>query len=276
MISKKHNNLLDFRLHICVLICSIIALLIGSKSFTIFNVKIIILPLIYSMVFAIICYIIPNKYITDKQSYEATDVMTITIGVLIAKLTIISGANINYIIQTGPMLLLQELGDIGAIFLTLPVALILGFKRKSIGMSSSICREPQMAMMINKYGAASDEFRGFMIVYITGSIFGTILVSFIATIMPHILPLHPFAYAMACGMGSTSMNVASITTLCSLYPSIAGELYALSAVANIISVVLSVYVFMFISLPLTEKLYSVFMKIKQKSKKVKGIKILRI
>lgn len=269
MTSQKHVNILDFRLHLVVLICSIIALAIGSCTFTIFNVKIIILPLIYSMVFAIICYILPTGFITDKHSHQATDVMTITIGVLIAKLTIICGSNISYIIQTGPMLLLQELGDIGAIFLTLPVALILGFRRKAIGMSSSICREPQMAMMINKYGADSDEFRGFMVVYITGSILGTILVSFIATIMPHILPLHPYAYAMACGMGSTSMNVASITTLCSLYPTIANELYALSAVANIISVVLSVYVFMFISLPLTEKLYSMFMKIKQKSKKVK-------
>ena len=68
--------------------------------------------------------------------------MLIIIGPLIAKLAITSGQNIDLLVKTGIAIFLEELGDIGSIFIALPVALLLGFKRESIGMTSSICREP--------------------------------------------------------------------------------------------------------------------------------------
>ena len=65
--------------------------------------------------------------------------MLIIIGPLIAKLAITSGQNIDLLVKTGIAIFLEELGDIGSIFIALPVALLLGFKRESIGMTSSIC-----------------------------------------------------------------------------------------------------------------------------------------
>ncbi|MBO7718673.1 MAG: DUF3100 domain-containing protein [Methanosphaera sp.] len=34
--------------------------------------------------------------------------------------------------------------------------------------------------------------------------------------MSYILPLHPYAYAIACEIGSTSMNTAGVSALCVL------------------------------------------------------------
>jgi hypothetical protein len=138
--------------------------------------------------------------------------------------------------------------------------LILGFRRKAIGMTSSICREPQMAMIMDKYGVDSEEMKGFMIVYTMGAVLGTIFISIIVNVLSYILPLHPYSYAIACGIGSTSMNVAGLSALCVLHPELTNQLIALSAIANLISVLLSVYIFIFILLPLTEKIYSILIK----------------
>ena len=143
----------------------------------------------------------------------------------------------------------------GTIFAALPVALLLGFKRESIGMTSSICREPQMAVIIDKYGLSSDEVKGFMIVYLIGIILGTIFISIIAS-FSYLIPLHPYAYALACGVGSTSMNVAAVSSLITLHPDLSNQLLAFSGISNLISLILGVYVYILVSLPLTEKLYA--------------------
>lgn len=266
MKSKENISIFDFRIHLTVLVCSIIAVSIGSRSFTIFNMKIIILPFIYSLILSVICYILrPVRFISEKQSHEASSVMIIVMGVLIAKLGVISGTKIQYFLQINPALILQMIGHIGPVLLALPVALLLGFKREAIGMSTSICREPHMTIIMNRYGVESDEFRGCMSIYIIISILGAIIITLITSILPHILPLHSYAYAIACGsIGSTGMNTASITTLCGMYPGISDSLYAFSSFAHIISLVLGLYFFMFIAIPLSEKLYDVLIKMKQK------------
>ena len=48
--------------------------------------------------------------------------------------------------------MLEQLGNFGTIFIGLLIALLLGFKREAIGMTSSICREPQMAVVMEDMG----------------------------------------------------------------------------------------------------------------------------
>ena len=117
-----------------------------------------------------------------------------------------------------------------------------------------------MAVMANKYSMDSEEMKGFMIVYLFGIVLGTVFMSLIVNILSYIIPLHPYAYAIGCGIGSTSMNVAGVSALCVMYPGISNQLIAFSAIANLISALLSVYIFMFILLPLAEKLYSILEK----------------
>ena len=256
-IIESSRELLDYKLHITVLICVLISQAIGTVTITITSgFKIIILPLIFSLILVTILYLEKHvTWITKKQSKTCGKIMLIIIGPLIAKLAITSGQNIDLLVKIGIAIFLEELGDIGSIFIALPVALLLGFKRESIGMTSSICREPQMAVIIDKYGLSSDEVKGFMIVYLIGIILGTIFISIIAS-FSYLIPLHPYAYALACGVGSTSMNVAAVSSLITLHPDLSNQLLAFSGISNLISLILGVYVYILVSLPLTEKLYA--------------------
>ena len=261
----SHINIKDifnYKLHITVLIIFLVTQSIGVIKFSVFNtISIVILPMVFSLIISMLAYTSKKiKWIELKESQTATYIFLIILGPLIAKLAVISGANITLLVNTGPLIILEELGDAFCVFTALPIALLLGFRRKAIGMASSMCKELQMAVVIDKYGLDSQEIKGFMIVYIMGLVFGTVIISIIANIMPFILPLHPYSYALACGIGSASMNVAGVSALSVLYPELENQLIAYSAIANIISVLLSVYVFMFISLPLTEKIYSLLEK----------------
>ena len=181
--------------------------------------------------------------------------MGILLGVIISKLAISSGESIYMIFNVGPALILQLLGD-SCTIIALPIALLLGFRREAIGMTSSICRDPSVAIIIDKYGVTSPESRGVLFIYILGPIIGTLYMSFLASLCVSLLPLHPYAYAMASGVGSASMNAAGLVPLVNLYPAMATQLEAFAGCSNVLSSAFGIYMFIFISLPLTEKLYS--------------------
>ena len=196
----------------------------------------------------------PIKFVGSKQSKVAEGAMVLFIGVIIAKLAVSSGQSIASIFHVGPALLLQLLGDLGTLF-ALPVALLLGFRREVIGMASSICREPNLGIIIDKYGFKSPETRGVLAIFVIGSIIGTPFISFLASISITALPLHPYAFAMASGIGSASMNAAALVPLMHMYPSMATQLEAFAGCSNILSFCLGMYMCIFISLPLAERLY---------------------
>ncbi len=251
-----------FKLHFTIFIITLISLSIGTVVFPIFNnMELIILPFIFSLFLAILVYVIkPIKWVGNLQSKYCTDLILIFIGPLLVKLAIASGQNIGLLFNVGPILIIKELGSLGTIFIGLPIALYLGFGRESVGMTSSICREPQLAVLVEKYGFDSKEVKGFFIVYIIGIVLGTIFITFLVNILCYILPLHPYSYALATGIGSTSMNVAAVSSLISLYPDLHDNLLAFSGISNLISLVFGIYVYMIISLPLTEVLYNKLVK----------------
>ena len=82
------------------------------------------------------------------------------VTLLIAEIGVIIGPTLPQIIAAGPALLLQELGNIGTIFIALPLAVALGLKRESIGMTHSVAREPNVGLIMDKYGFNSPEGRG--------------------------------------------------------------------------------------------------------------------
>ncbi len=195
------------------------------------------------------------KWVRDEESKIAEGIMAILLGDIISKLAISSGQSIYMIFNVGPALILQLFGDICTI-IALPVALLLGFRREAVGMTSSICRDPNVAIIIDRYGISSPESRGVLFIYIVGTIIGALYMSFFASLCVSLLPLHPYAYAMASGVGSASMNAAGLVPLVNLYPSMATQLEAFAGCSNVLSSAFGIYMFIFISLPLTEKLYS--------------------
>lgn len=219
------------------------------------TIQIFLLPLLYALVMGLALFLAkPIKFVGSKQSKVAEGVMVLFIGVLIAKLAISSGQSIDNIFNVGPALILQQFGDLGTL-IALPVALFLGFRREVIGMTSSICREPNLGVIIDKYGFKSPEARGVLAIFVIGSIIGTAFISLLSSICVSILPIHPYAFAMASGIGSASMNAASLASISHIFPAMATDLEAFAGCSNLLSFCFGIYMCIFVSLPLAEKLY---------------------
>ena len=220
------------------------------------TIRFLLLPLRYDLVMGLILYLAkPVKWIGPKQGKVAEGVMALLISVIISKLAISTGESIDIIFNVGPALIFQILGDLGTL-LALPIALLLGFRREVIGMTSSICRETNLSIVIDKYGFKSPEAHGVLAIYVIGSIIGTPFISFLSSISVSLIPLHPYAYAMASGVGSASMNAAALVPLEHMYPSMVSQLEAFAGCSNILSFCLGIYMCIFVSLPLAEKLYA--------------------
>ena len=131
-------------------------------------------------------------------------------------------------------------------------------------MTHSIGRESNLALITEKFGIASPEWRGVMSMYIFGTIFGAIFFSIFSGIIISILPLSPIAYAMATGVGSGVMTAAALGPLVEMYPDQTSTITAFSGVSNLLTSVTGLYVGMLIALPLTRKYYSLIMNIKNK------------
>ena len=253
----RKNPWNDYGLHITVLVLVIVAELIGPIEITLTKgVTVSIMPLLYAMVLGLVFYLAkPIKWIQLKQSKVAEGAMMLFIGVLIAKLAVSSGQSIHLIFEMGPTLMLQELGHLATIFIALPVALLLGFKRETIGMTNSIGREPEVAVVVDKYGFNSAESRGIFALFIVGTIIGTVFISFFTSICVSLLPLHPYAFAMASGVGSASMNAVSLGPTVAAFPALKTSIEAFAGFSNLLSFSLGIYIVIFIALPLTERLY---------------------
>ena len=255
----KKNPWRDYRLHFTILVLVIVAMFIGPIEIEITKgVTVSIMPLLYTMILGLVFYLAkPIKWIERKQSRAAEGAMMLFIGILIAKLAVSSGQSMHLLFEMGPALLLQELGHLATILVALPVALLLGFKREAIGMTNSIGREPEVAVVVDKYGFNSPESRGIFALFIVGTMIGTVFISFLTSICVSILPLHPFAFAMASGVGSASMNAASIGPTLAAFPGMETQIEAFAGFSNLLSFSIGIYIVIFLALPLTEKLYQI-------------------
>ena len=253
---KKRPPWVEYKLHIVVFALVIVSMLIGVIEIKITDtIQIVLLPLLYALVMGLALFLAkPVKFVSTRQSKVAEGVMVLFIGVLISKLAISSGQSISDIFNVGPALIVQQLGDLGTL-IALPVALLLGFRREVIGMTSSICREPNLGVIIDRYGFKSPEARGVLAIFVIGSIIGTAFISLLSSIGVSVLPIHPYAFAMASGVGSASMNAASLASISHVFPAMATDLEAFAGCSNLLSFCFGIYTCIFVSIPLAEKLY---------------------
>lgn len=173
----------EYKLHIAVLVIILLAeLVIRKQTLTFSNdlygsLSIGFQPFVFAMLLGLIAYLAkPIKWVKEKEAETASGTMLIFIGPLLAKLAIASGHSINEILAVGPAMLLQEFGNIGTMIIALPVALLLGFKREAVGMTHSIGREQNMGLMVDRYGFNSDETRGVLMIYIIGTVIGSVVI----------------------------------------------------------------------------------------------------
>lgn len=238
---------------------------VGIKTFAVGPGKVTLLPMLYAVIFGILVtpdllgkVIKPLKKIinTDVIDFAGTMVM-ISLLPLGVKYGTLVGPNVLKIIEAGPALLMQELGNIATIFIALPIALLLGMKREAIGATVSICREPTLGVIGEKYGINSPEGTGVLGTYMIGTVFGTIFFGLLGSLSLG-TGLHPYALAMASGMGSGSMMTAASSSLAAAVPAeMADIVLAYAATSNMLTGVTGLYVVIFISIPLVNKMYDI-------------------
>ena len=227
----------NIKLHFIALCLVVISEYIGIVKFNLGKGVIALFPMLYAMVFGVLTKFL--KITNEKDMEDAGSLVSVTLLLLMAKYGTTIGPSFPKLVSASPALILQEFGNIGTVLLGVPVALFLGLKRETIGATHSIAREPNIAIIADKYGLDSPEGEGVLGVY---------------------TPLHPYSLAMASGVGSASMMTASVGALSTLYPDMADTIAAFGASSNLLSGLDGVYMSIWIALPLTEYLYKKFNK----------------
>ena len=256
------------RLFVLLTAASVAVELIGTVSIPLGPIgKISIIPMIFAMVIAVIftpdalgrvCAPI-RQFCSEKEVHLSENIIMLMLLILGVKLGTSAGPNIVKIIESGPALIFQEFGNLGTMLIGLPVAMILGMRREAVGATVSICREPTLGLISEKYGINSPEGLGVMGTYMVGNLFGTIFFGLLASLAAN-SGIHPYALAMACGMGSGSMMTAASQSLAEAIPTMKDEILAYAATSNIMTNVTGLYMECFIAIPLANKLYKVYSK----------------
>lgn len=269
---EKAKTILKFwPLHLTVLAITLIFEYINTITIPTPLGNILFLPMLFAMVAGLIIYLIkPIKWVKDEASKVSDTFVVVGISVFLAKVSITSGIELPKIFAAGPALILQEFGNLGTILLALPFALLLGFKREAIGMTNSIGREPNVGLIASKYGLNSPEGRGVMTTYIVGTLVGTIFMGVMANFLGVSGILHPYALAMACGVGSGSMMAASSASLAASFPEMADQITAYAATSNVLSTADGIIMTVFLGLPMCEWLYKKLSPIIGKDRSKKG------
>lgn len=250
------------KLNLAVLLIVIICETIGIVKFKVGMFQIVLLPMLFAVVIGML--ITPDilgkklSFLKKVVSMEVVEMagpfVMLSLLPLGVKYGTLVGPNIVKVIQAGPAFLLQELGNLGTIFLGLPIALLLGLKREAVGATVSICREPTLGIIGERYGISSPEGTGMLGTYLIGTVFGTIFYSLLASLSVS-TGLHPYALAMACGMGSGSMMTASSSALAATVPEMKDTILAYAATSNMLTGVTGLYSVIFLGLPLVNYLY---------------------
>ena len=251
----------DWRLHLTVLAITVVAELIGIIKIPIGIGAVLLLPLLYAFVFGLVLnpHIIGRSrtWLRERETLSASPLIVIAIMPFIAKFGTIIGPSIDTIIEAGPALILQELGNLGTIALAFPVAvLVLRMGREAIGACFSIAREPNIAIIADKFGLKSSEGAGVMGVYVVGTLFGTFIFAVLASVCATTGLFDVQALAMACGVGSGSMMAACTGALANAVPESKDEIVALAGASNLLTYATGLYLGIFVALPITEKLFT--------------------
>lgn len=254
------------RTHLTVLAIVAVTELVGTQTFSVGPGQVVLLPMLFAVVIGIlVSYSVLGQYVDSLRQIVSKEVSEISSPLLIVALmplgvkygTLVAPA-FNQLVQAGPAFVLQELGNLGTIFLALPIALLLGLKREAIGGAVSIAREPTLGVVTDKYGIDSAEGRGVLGTYLTGTVLGTIFFGLLGGFAPA-TGLHPLALSMACGMGSASMMTACSASLAEVVPpGMEEQVLSFAATSNLLTGITGLYVVILIGLPLINRLYGVF------------------
>lgn len=258
----------NWRLHALALVLACIAEWIGIAKFDIGIGTMILLPLLYAFVFSV--FFNPNinsnlgQVVGKNGNLVAGQWILICLMPFIAKFAVGIGPKINEIIAAGPALIFQEIGNVATVLFALPIAvLVFGMGRESIGATHSIAREPNIALIADRFGLKTPEGIGVMGVYVMGTLFGAIYFSIMAGVVASWGVFDVRALAMACGVGSGSMMGACSAALSEILPEHKEDIVAFAASSNLLTYATGLFVSIFVALPFAEWLFKVLSKLRK-------------
>ena len=245
----------EWKIYLVVMVLIVISDKIGKIEFSIGPGKLILFPIFYALILGVMAGPYLLNIFNEEEVRNASGLVLCAIGPFIAKLGVSAGQNISAVFSAGPALFLREIGNLTPIFIALPIALLLGLRREAIGACHSLNREVNLALINDVYGADSPEARGSLSIYIVGGMVGTIYFGLMATICASTGLWHPYALAMASGVGAAIMMAAASASLVEIYPVEASQIMALSGASAALTSILGIYIGLFIALPLSEWIY---------------------
>ena len=245
----------EWKIYIVSFVFALIASLIGQIAIPLGPGKIILFPIFYSIILGVLSGPEVAKVFDRKEVKAASKLVIVAICPFIAKIGVNAGAALDTVVSAGPALFSHAFADVLTIFITLPVALLLGLGREAVGAASSINRETNLAIVADRYGADSAESRGSLAIYVVGGMLGTIYFGLMASVVAMFGIFDPLALGLASGVGAGIMMAAAVGSLGVIYPGQAEQINALAGASQTIAGIDGVYLAMFVALPLTEWLY---------------------
>lgn len=229
---------------------------IGSAKINVGIGSIVIFPMVWGLIVGLLISVQKFKPLGLDLQKVASALVGVAVMLLVARLAFNIGPSLPVLIKAGPALLLQEVGHLlGTVMLALPLAVLLRMGKATVGATFSLDREPSFAMVSEKYGADSDQYRGVLAMYVFGTLFGAVYITLLTSLVANWGIFNPLALAMGSGVGSGSMMAASAASIIEAYPGDAQAILGMAAVSNLITTILGVYVGIYVSLPLAEKFY---------------------
>ncbi|WP_026556015.1 DUF3100 domain-containing protein [Arthrobacter sp. 35W] len=239
------------------LVIAVVVQLIGQLNINVGIGSIVIFPMVWGLIIGLIVSIQKFKPLGIDLQKVAAALVGVAVLLLVARLAFNIGPSLPSLVTAGPALLLQEVGHLlGTIALALPLAVLLRMGKATVGATFSLDREPSFAMVSEKYGPDSDQYRGVLAMYVFGTLFGAVFITLLTSLVANWGIFDPLALAMGAGVGSGSMMAASAASTIAAYPDQQEAILGMAAVSNLITTILGVYVGIYVALPVADKFYS--------------------
>lgn len=255
--SLKERFALEWRIYALAFAFILVADNIGQIKIPVGKGMFILFPIFYAIILGVLSGPQVLKIADNRHVKAASRLVVVGICPFIAKMGITAGANIDTILEAGPVLLLHGFGNLLGLILALPVAILLGMKREAVGACHSINREYHMALINNIYGPDSAEARGSLSIYIVGGMVGTIYFGLMASVVGMLGIFHPQALGLASGVGAGIMMASASASLCAIYPEMTATISTMASVGETIAGITGIYITMFIAIPMCDKLYTI-------------------
>ena len=184
--------------------------LIGQAKIDVGIGAIVIFPMVWGLILGLLVSVQKFKPLGLDLQRVAAALVGVAVLLLVARLAFNIGPSLPTLLKAGPALLLQEVGHLlGTIALALPLAVLLRMGKATVGATFSLDREPSFAMVSEKYGPDSDQYRGVLAMYVFGTLFGAVYITLLTSLISNWKIFDPLALAMGAGVGSGSMMAAS-------------------------------------------------------------------